>query len=149
MSDVEAMYHRIIMERARQPRYQRRLDPFDHEVRETNPLCGDRVTLRLRCDAAGRATAIGYEARACAICIASADLAAEVGLGLSAEEAASCAAALDRALESGATDAWTGRLAPFQVFAPLHEARSRIRCALLPWEGLIHALTLGVSADAS
>jgi nitrogen fixation NifU-like protein len=126
--DLDDLYNATILERARRPRHQHRLEPFDAEVREINPLCGDRVTLRLRCDAAGRIAAIGYEARACAICLAAADILADV------------AAAFARALRSGEAAAWHGRLAVLRLFAALHDTPSRIGCATLPWEALTHAL---------
>lgn len=139
-TDVFDIYHATILERARRPRHQHRLEPFDAEVREVNPLCGDRVTLRLRCDAQGRIAAIGYEARACAICSASADLLAELAPGLSEREARTLAADFEKALQSGATAVWSAPIAALQLFAPLHDTPSRIGCATLPWHALIRAL---------
>jgi nitrogen fixation NifU-like protein len=138
--ELDDLYSATILERARRPRHQHRLEPFDAEVREINPLCGDRVTLRLRCDAAGRIAAIGYEARACAICVAAADILAELAPGLTAAEALDIAAAFARALRSGDTTAWHGRLAALRLFAALHDTPSRIGCATLPWQALTHAL---------
>jgi nitrogen fixation protein NifU and related proteins len=149
MSDIAAMYHQGIIERARYPRHQRRLEPFDTEVQEINRFCGDRVTLRLRCDALGHVAAIGYEARACAICIASTDLMAEMAPGLAADDADAFAVDLETAIASNESDAWQGRLATLALFAPLHDATSRIGCALLPWQGLARALRMGAAADAS
>ena len=138
--ELEDIYHRTILDRARRPQHQRRLDPFDAEVREVNPLCGDRVTLRLRCDATGGVAEIGYEARACTICMASADFMAEMAPGMSASEALTTAADLERALQSGETAAWDGRMAALSLFAPLHDTPSRIGCATLPWKALVRAL---------
>jgi nitrogen fixation NifU-like protein len=149
MSDVETMYHQMIIERARHPRHQRRLEPFDAEVQEINPLCGDRVTLRLRCDALGRVAAIGYEARACAICIASADLMAEMAPDMAVDEADTLVAEFGAAIASNASAVWQGRLAALALFAPLHDTVSRISCATLPWRGLARALKLGACVDAS
>lgn len=155
MTDLAALYHDSIMARGREPRFFRALAEFDREVREINPLCGDRLTLRLRCDAAGSIAAIGGELRACIICIASADLMAEMAQGMTGAEAEACATGFATALRSGGEgegegeSAWPPRLAPLQIFAPLHAARSRIRCALLPWQGLVHALKPEAAADAS
>jgi nitrogen fixation NifU-like protein len=64
MSDLEEIYHTTIIDRARRPHHRHRLEPFDAEVREVNSLCGDRVTIRLRCAGQRRIAAVGYEARA-------------------------------------------------------------------------------------
>jgi nitrogen fixation NifU-like protein len=137
---LDDLYNATILERARHPRHQHRLEPFDAEVREINPLCGDRVTLRLRCDAAGRIAAIGYEARACAICLAASDILAELAPGMTGAEACGVAQAFERALRSGDTTAWHGRMAALHLFAALHDTPSRIGCATLPWKALTHAL---------
>ncbi|MCB8883134.1 SUF system NifU family Fe-S cluster assembly protein [Acidisoma cellulosilytica] len=147
MSDVETMYHQVIIDRARHPRHQRRLELFDAEVQEVNPFCGDRVILRLQCDASRRVAVIGYEARACAICVASADLMAEMALGMAADEADTLADELGAAIAANSSAVWRGRLATLALFAPLHDSTSRIGCATLPWRGLARALKLGAKAD--
>jgi nitrogen fixation NifU-like protein len=139
-SAVQDIYNRTILDRARQPRHQQRLESFDAEAREVNPLCGDRITLRLRCEPAGRIAAIGYEARACAICIAAADLMAEMVPGLTAEAARGLGAEFERALRSNPPDGWAGPLAALDLFAPLRDTPSRIGCATLPWKALTRAL---------
>jgi nitrogen fixation protein NifU and related proteins len=145
--ELENIYHRTILERARHPRHQHRLEPFDAEAREVNPLCGDRVTLRLTCDATTRIVAVGYEARACAICMASSDFMAELVPGMLAAGARLAAAEFERGLRSGETAAWHGRMAVLSLFAPLHEAPSRIGCATLPWKALGHALVRALATE--
>ncbi len=149
MGDMANLYHDRIMARGRQPHFLRPLANFDIEVREVNALCGDLLTLRLRCDSAGRVAEIGCEARACVICTASADIMAELAPGMTAVMADQRMAGFEAALRSGDDTAWQGALEPLQLFAPLHEAKSRIRCALLPWQGLTRALHEGFSADVS
>jgi nitrogen fixation NifU-like protein len=138
---LEDIYHRTILERARHPRHQRRLERFDAEVREINPLCGDRVTLRLTCDAAGRIDSIGHETRGCAICMASADFMAELAAGMTTSEVRRASGDFERALRSGEAMARDGRVAALCLFAPLHDTPSRIGCATLPWTALGNALT--------
>ena len=139
MEGAEELYHATIMDRARRPRHQGALEPFDAEVRETNPLCGDRVTLRLRCDG-GRIAAVGYEARACAICIAAADLMVEAAAGQPLADAVALGASLENALRGGDALPAEGPLAPLRVFSPLQDTPSRIGCATLPWRALRAAI---------
>jgi nitrogen fixation protein NifU and related proteins len=147
--DLDDIYHRTILERARNPRHKHRLEPFDAEVREVNPLCGDRVTLRLACHATDRIAAVGYEARACAICKAAADVMAELVPGMTAPQARMAARRFERALRSGEAMGWDGRMAVLSLFAPLHGTPSRIGCATLPWQALRQALArvIGTEAD--
>jgi nitrogen fixation NifU-like protein len=136
---LDDLYNAAILERARHPRHQHRLEPFDAEAREVNPLCGDRITLRLRCDAAGRIEVIGYEARACVICLAASDTLAELAPGMTRAEARDVAAAFERGLRSGDMTAWHGRMAVLHLFAALHDTPSRIGCATLAWHALDQA----------
>ncbi len=41
--DLQDIYSEAILARARRPHHQRRLEPFTHEHRAVNPLCGDRA----------------------------------------------------------------------------------------------------------
>jgi nitrogen fixation protein NifU and related proteins len=140
MSDTQDIYNATILERARSPRHRLRLEIFDAEASETNPLCGDRVVVRLRCDAEKRIAAIGYEARACAICIAAADIMAELAEGIATEDACVMAETFEQALRSGTQISADLGMAPLRVFAPLHETPSRIGCATLPWRSLTRAI---------
>jgi nitrogen fixation NifU-like protein len=147
MSDAQDIYNATILERARSPRHKHRLETFDAEARETNPLCGDRVVVRLRCDTEKRIAAIGYEARACAICIAAADIMAELVEGLATEDARIMAEMFEQALRSGAQISADLGMEPLRVFAPLHETPSRIGCAILPWRSLTRAIGMVNSSD--
>ena len=141
MDSAEDIYQAAIMDRARRPRHQHALDRFDAEVRETNPLCGDRVTLRLRCEG-DRIAAVGYEARACAICIAAADFMVEAVDGRGVAESSSLGASLEDALRRGLALPAEGPLAVLRIFAPLHDTPSRIGCATLPWRALEKAIAI-------
>ena len=83
--DAADLYQRIILERSRSPHHMHRLEPFDTSAKGDNPMCGDRVEVRLRCEA-GRIAEVAFEARGCAISIASADLMSEAVAGLTPAE---------------------------------------------------------------
>jgi len=139
--DAEEIYQATIMDRARRPRNQRRLEVFDAEAREVNPLCGDRVTVRLRCDDAGRVSEIGYEARACAICVAATDMMAEIAPGMNAGEAGAAGAAFEAAIRSGDPITEGSGFSALRPFQALRDTPSRIGCATLPWRSLSAALS--------
>jgi nitrogen fixation NifU-like protein len=137
---VDDIYQAAIMDRARRPRHKGLLDVSHVEVQETNPLCGDRVTLTLRWGEGGRIAAVGYHARACAICVAATDLMAEIIPGMAADEARQAAKSFEHKLRTGELIEETGVLAVLRPFQPLRDVPSRIGCATLGWRALVAAL---------
>lgn len=117
-----------------------RLDAPDVTLTLDNPLCGDRVTLDLRCDQAGRITALGHHVRGCVLCRAAANLLGQQAIGQDA-------ASLD-ALHGAIKGALRGRYAwptdePWEdlvLFAPAAAHKSRHECVLLPFEAVVEAL---------
>lgn len=138
---AEDIYQATILDRARRPRHQRRLEAGAVEAEERNPLCGDRVSVQLNFGDDGRVSAIGYRARACAICIAATDLMAEIVPGLSPDVISEVAGAFEKALRRGEAIPADSIMGPLAVFAPLETTPSRIQCALLGWQAAVTAAT--------
>lgn len=135
---VEDLYQRLIMERARAPRHAGRLDVFDAEAEGDNPMCGDRVHLRLRCDH-GMIADVSHETRGCAICIAAADLLADAVIGTDRAAAEEIADAFEAMVVEGHVPDRED-FAELRALSGVHEYRSRHRCATLPWQALRVAL---------
>lgn len=131
------LYQDTILDRGRTPRHGRRLEVFDADAREVNPLCGDRCHVFLRRDASARVEAVGFEARGCAISVASADLMADTTAGLDEAGVRELRAAVQTLVRTGAADDAPDALQPL---AALHAYPSRIKCAMLPWDALLAAL---------
>ncbi len=133
----EALYQRLIMERARQPLHAGVLDPADRQADGNNPFCGDKVHVTLALSPGGGVERVLHQTRGCAICMASADLMAETVAGLDEPAIHSLFGQFDVMLRDGNSAEALGLLVAFEN---LHEYRSRIRCATLPWAALIDAL---------
>ncbi|KAB8124819.1 SUF system NifU family Fe-S cluster assembly protein [Komagataeibacter medellinensis] len=131
------LYRSVVLERAKSPRHAGDLPDAALHGQGSNPLCGDRVKLHAMVDAQGRIATLRHETRGCAICTASADLMAERVMGLGCMQVNRLQADLAAAVETGVAPAGLGELS---VFAPLHQHRSRIRCAMLPWSALTEML---------
>jgi nitrogen fixation NifU-like protein len=135
--DVRELYQDVILDRSRNPRHMRRMEAFDARAARDNPMCGDRVEVRLCLGADGRVEEAAYEARGCAISLASADLMAEAVRGLSDADIRTLASDF-------ATLAKTGQAAAapqgLHVLAGVAEYPSRVKCATLPWTALVAAL---------
>jgi len=137
--DLRDLYQEVILDHGRKPRHARRLEVFDATAKGDNPMCGDRVQVWVRRDgeAIGEAA---FEARGCAISIASADLMAEAVAGRTADEARAMFAAFREMARTGEAAAGDASMARLRPLAGVHEYPSRVKCATLPWHALLAAL---------
>ena len=141
--DSRDLYQDVILDRGRNPRHMHRMDPFDASAHGNNPMCGDKIEVRVRFAANGDVEEAAFEARGCAISLASADLMAEAVRGRNTaqiRELASSFASLVKTGESSENDAVIEKLKPL---SGVSEYPSRIKCATLPWSALIAALDHG------
>jgi nitrogen fixation NifU-like protein len=81
------LYSETIRQRWRQPRFRGELPGATAQAEDVNPLCGDRVRMMVRVHD-GAVGAVRVTGDSCAICTASADVAAELAEGRPASEAA-------------------------------------------------------------
>lgn len=142
--DLRDLYQEVVLDHGRNPRHGKRLEPFDATAKGDNPMCGDRVQVWLRYGPGETIAATGFEARGCAISVASADLMAETVQNRSVTDARALFAAFREMARTGTCPDCGPALAdPLDRLAPLsgvHEYPSRVKCATLPWHALIAAL---------
>lgn len=140
MSALAELYGDMILDHNRRPRNFGPLAGATHAAEGDNPLCGDRVTVRLRV-AAGRIEDIRFEGAGCAISTASASMMTEALCGRTIEEAERLFAGFRTMLTAGtpaaAGDEDLGKLA---AFAGVREFPMRVKCATLAWHTLRSAL---------
>lgn len=133
MSDLRDLYQEIILDHNKRPRNFGALDGATARADGYNPLCGDKVTLRLLLDG-DRIRDLRFEGSGCAISTASASLMTDYLKGKTRPEAeAACAAFLDMATGKPADEAALGKLA---VLAGVREFPARVKCATLVWHTL-------------
>jgi nitrogen fixation NifU-like protein len=141
--DLRDLYQDVILDHGRKPRHALRLETFDVTAKGDNPMCGDRVQVWVKF-AADRIGRIGFEARGCAISVASADLMAETVQGRDKADTRALFEAFRDMARTGVCPNCPPALAePLDRLAPLsgvHEYPSRVKCATLPWHALIAAL---------
>jgi nitrogen fixation NifU-like protein len=139
--DLRDLYQEVILDHGRRPRHGKRLVQFDAHAKGDNPMCGDRVEVFIRREG-DRLAETGFEARGCAISIASADLMAETVAGKPADAVRALFTRFREMARTGKcpdcdSDEAMQRLQPF---AGVSEYPSRVKCATLPWHALIAAL---------
>ena len=86
MIDLRALYQDVILDHSKNPRNAGPLDPHSHEANGNNPLCGDKITVALMVED-GKIADVRFEAKGCAISVASASMMTELVKGHTVEEA--------------------------------------------------------------
>ena len=138
--DVRDLYQSIILERGRNPHHMHKLDPFHACAAGDNPLCGDQVEVRVNFAPDATVAEAAFEARGCAISVASADLMADVVRGRDADGIRALAAAFSELARTGQSASDDPAMAVLRPLSGVSEYRTRIKCATLPWTALIAAL---------
>jgi nitrogen fixation protein NifU and related proteins len=134
---LEDMYQEIILDHYRNPHHKGLRDPFDAQVYQVNPTCGDEVTLRVALkDTGGEPVVedVSYESLGCSISQASASVMTDLVIGKPVSEAMRISDAFLELMKS------KGQLEPDEdvledavVFAGVSKYPARIKCALLGW----------------
>jgi nitrogen fixation protein NifU and related proteins len=138
--DLRDLYQEVILDHGRRPRHASRLAAFDATAKGDNPMCGDRVQVWVRHGPDGRVAETGFEARGCAISVASADLMAEVAAGRTDAELRALAERFRALVRTGAAEDDDPALERLRPLAGVHEFPSRVKCATLAWHALVAAL---------
>ncbi len=141
MMDLRDLYQDVILDHSKNPRNAGAIDDPDHQARGNNPLCGDRVTVYLTMNG-DVVEDIRFEAKGCAISVASASMMSELVKGKTPEQA--------RVIFERFHDAVTGsepvgaeqleRLDKLAVLIGVREFPMRVKCATLPWHTMAAAM---------
>jgi len=141
MNDLRDLYQDVILDHSKNPRNFGPIEGADRQARGNNPLCGDRVTVYLTMDD-GVIADVRFEAKGCAISVASASMMTELVKGKGLIEA--------RAIFDGFHEAVTKKeplgademekLDKLAVLAGVREFPMRVKCATLPWHTMTAAL---------
>jgi len=136
--DLRDLYQEVIFDHYRRPRNCGPLADASHHAEGHNPLCGDRVTIRLKVDD-GIVQDVRFEGAGCAIATASASLMTEALKGRKLDEVE----ALFRGFHDMVTDVPASAspdLGKLEVLAGVREFPARVKCATLAWHTLKAAL---------
>ena len=143
--ELNDLYRDVILDHNRRPRNFGPLEPADASAEGVNPLCGDRLTLRLNL-ADDTIRDIRFEGQGCAISTASASLMTEAVKGKTRGEALALFDRVHKLLTDDAAGAEDlGKLA---ALSGVREYPARVKCASLCWHTLASALHAAPSGAA-
>lgn len=136
--DLADLYRDVIVDHNRNPRNFGPLDGANRHADGHNPLCGDRLTLRLVLDG-DVIRDLRFEGKGCAISTASASLMTEAVKGHSLAEVNDLFTTVHDMLtrQDAPAPATLGKLA---ALSGVREFPSRVKCASLCWHTLNAAL---------
>ena len=84
---MDNLYRDFILEHYREPHNRGALDPHDLHFADSNPTCGDEMSLSLRLDPSGERIAdVAFDGRGCAISQASASIMTDELRGMTLDE---------------------------------------------------------------
>lgn len=135
-----ALYNERLVAHSRHPTGAADWPAGDGDATADNPVCGDEIRLRIVWGdgAEGRVVErVEHVTRGCAVCKASASLAAGAAAGKSREELRALADAFEECLGEGDFAALGG---DFRMLDGITAYPSRVHCARLPWTALRRAL---------
>jgi nitrogen fixation NifU-like protein len=89
MASASDLYQEQILDHYKHPRNKGPLPGARMEARDTNPLCGDEVILRMKVDGSHRISDVRFEGQGCAISQASASMLTTIVKGKTVPEAES------------------------------------------------------------
>jgi len=136
--ELNDLYRDVILDHNRRPRNFGGLEPADVSAEGFNPMCGDRLTLRLQM-ADDKIGEIRFEGQGCAISTASASLMTEAVKGKTPEEALLLFERVHAMLTQEAADA-DEDLGKLAALSGVKEYPARVKCASLCWHTLASAL---------
>ncbi len=138
--NVRDLYQEVILRHGRHPGHAGKPARYDASAKGDNPMCGDRVEVFLATTPDGRIADARFDARGCAISIASADLMAETVTGRTYQAARDICARFGSMARTGECPEGDATMDLLRPLAGVHEYPSRVKCATLPWHALMAAL---------
>lgn len=140
----EELYREIILDHAKRPRNFGVPEDATHKVEAENPLCGDELTLYIKCAPADNSLErVAFTGQSCAICTASASLLTIKTKGKSLEDAKKFSGLFQEMLRRKPEEP-VGDLCPtlgdLSLLEGVRKFPMRVKCATMPWHALDQAI---------
>lgn len=135
---ASALYREVILDHFQNPRYKEDIEEYDEEIEGFNPLCGDKVILRIKITESSSKEKIlkniSVNTKGCSICVASGSIMAEELFGKDKRFVKNFIESFKRMLKGG--DKVLSEIGDVEILEGIKNFPARIKCALLPWTSL-------------
>jgi nitrogen fixation NifU-like protein len=138
-AEVSALYQEMILDHYRRPRNKGTLERADASVEVKNPLCGDEIGLQVAFDGDSVGD-LRFSGRGCSISQASASMMTQLVKGKSVGEIGAIRKQFRDLMLGNAAAADDPRLGSLRALSGVARFPARVKCALLAWNALEHAL---------
>ena len=143
-SPASALYREIILDHFQNPRLKEDIKYFDEEVEGYNPLCGDRIILKIKISGESsppikKLENISVNSKGCAICVASGSIMAEELGEKEMEFIKSYIESFKQMLKGGGKV--SSEIGDVEILEGIKDFPARIKCALLPWTSLYEGIS--------
>lgn len=139
-SELRELYQEFILDHGKNPRNCRVPDCANRAGEGYNPLCGDRISLKVEVSGDGVIEDIGFTGQGCAISTAAASTMTEAVKGMTTQQARKLFERFHRLVTGGDEDPDFDSLGKLAVFGGVAEFPMRVKCATLAWHTLQAAL---------
>ncbi len=136
--ELNELYRDVILDHNRRPRNFGALESPDASVEGFNPMCGDRLTVRLRLEG-DKISDIRFEGQGCAISTASASMMTEAVKGRTRADALQLFDRVHELLTDEAAPP-ADELGKLAALSGVRAYPARVKCASLCWHTLAAAL---------
>jgi nitrogen fixation NifU-like protein len=137
-TDLRDLYQEIILDHSRKPKNAGVLEDPTGEAQGNNPLCGDRVTVYVKLDG-DRIEDVRFDARGCAISVASASMMTEILKEKTLEDAEAVFERFNTQLTAKEVPVFAED-DELSALMGVRDFPTRVKCATLPWHTLKAAL---------
>lgn len=137
-TDLRDLYQEIILDHSRKPKNAGVLEDPTGEAQGNNPLCGDRVTVYVKLGG-DRIEDVRFDARGCAISVASASMMTELLKGKTLEDAEAVFERFNTQLTAKEVPVFAED-DELSALMGVRDFPTRVKCATLPWHTLKAAL---------
>ena len=135
-NNLDDLYRQVLFEHFRRPHTKHAIEGAQIVTKGNNPVCGDRVTVYAKVGADGRIEDVGFDGKACVICIASSSMMTQAVKGKTLAEAGRISDHFKAMIRNEVPFEVPPELPDMEALEGVRKFSARVKCATLSWTTL-------------